>query len=464
MKTKFKKLTSALLAVIMIFGAFTIVPITASAATSGDFEYEVLDDGTAEITAYNGNDETLAIPSELDGYTVASIGYRSFYGNTTLTSLTIPDSVKSIGNMAFYACNLTSVTLGNGVTSIGTQAFMGNKSLANIVFGNSLTTIGDRAFVMCSSLTEVKIPDGVTRIGMNVFQNCTELASVTIPDSVTSVGSSAFSKTALSKSQTDCVFYVDGWVCGYNGTMPENTALEIKDGTRGLADKALYFNANLVSVTIPDSVKYIGEAQFNKCTGLTSVTIGNGVTSIKSETFAECTSLTDLTIGNSVTSIGASSFYNCNSLTSVTIPDGVTEIGDKAFSLCKSLESITIPKSVTHIESSAFNNPSETLTIYGYTGSEAEAFANEKGIEFISLGEEITKIYGDVNDDGRISIVDATLIQKSLVNLLKFDSIQTVVGDVNGDGRISIVDATLIQKYLVHIGDTKLVGQQVVIE
>lgn len=279
MKTKFKKLTSALLAVIMIFGAFTIVPITASAATSGDFEYEVLDDGTAEITAYNGNDETLAIPSELDGYTVASIGYRSFYGNTTLTSLTIPDSVKSIGNMAFYACNLTSVTLGNGVTSIGTQAFMGNKSLANIVFGNSLTTIGD-----------------------------------------------------------------------------------------------------------------------------------------------------------------------------------------KAFSLCKSLESITIPKSVTHIESSAFNNPSETLTIYGYTGSEAEAFANENSIEFISLGEEITKIYGDVNDDGRISIVDATLIQKSLVNLLKFDSIQTFVGDVNGDGRISIVDATLIQKYLVHLGDTKFVGEQVVIE
>lgn len=448
MRGKFTKLTSAFLAVIMIFGIFTIIPFTANAATSGDFEYEVLEDGTAEITAYNGSAKALTIPYKLDGYTVTKIGYRSFYKNTSLTSLIIPDSVKSIGNMAFWSCNLTSVNLGNGVTIIGKQAFAGNKSLTNVTFGNSLTSIDDNALLMCTSLTDITIPDGVTSIGLNAFKGCEKLQSVTIPDSVTKVGGSAFLNTKLYTNQPDSVYYVDGWLCGYNGEIPENTSIEIKEGTRGLADRALYYNANLISVTIPDSVKYIGEAEFNKCTNLTSVTIGNGVTSISAQTFEECTSLTDVTIGNSVTNIGASAFYNCSALTSLTIPDSVTEIGDKAFSLCTSLESMTIPASVTYIESSAFNNPSDALTIYGYTGSAAETFANEKGINFISLGGDITKLLGDVNSDGKISIDDVTDIQKYVANMLSFTEEQKLLADVDKDGKISIDDVTLIQKHL----------------
>ncbi len=444
MRTKLKQITSVFLAVIMVFGIFAIVPFTASAATSGDFEYKVLN-GTAEITAYNGSATELTIPSELGGCEVTSIGKNAFKNNTSIKNLTIPDSVKKIGDSAFSMCKLTSLTLGDGVTTIELQAFMGCP-LTSITFGNNLRVIGDKTFVACK-LTNIAIPDGVIRIGMNAFQNCANLASVTIPDSVTSIGGSAFNKTKLYADQKDSVVYVDGWVCGYNGKMPENTSLVFKDGTRGIADSA-FLASNLESVTIPDSVTNTGVAVFNKCKSLKSVTIGNGLQSINKETFLDCTSLTDVTIGNSVTSIGDSAFYNCSSLASITIPDSVTEIGDKAFSICSSLESVTIPKSVTSIKSSAFNNHSEALTIYGCTGSAAETFATEQGIAFVNIGDVPTPTLGDVNGDGKINIDDVTDIQKYIANMIDFTEEQVTLADVDKNGKVSIDDATLIQKHL----------------
>lgn len=445
MRTKLKQITSVFLAVIMVFGIFAIVPFTASAATSGDFEYKVLNNGTAEITAYKGNASELTIPSELGGCEVTSIGKNAFKNNTSIKNLTIPDSVKKIGDSAFSMCKLTSLTLGDGVTTIELQAFMGCP-LTSITFGNNLRVIGDKTFVACK-LTNIAIPDGVIRIGMNAFQNCANLASVTIPDSVTSIGGSAFNKTKLYADQKDSVVYVDGWVCGYNGIMPENTSLVFKDGTRGIADSA-FLASNLESVTIPDSVKNTGVAVFNKCKSLKSVTIGNGLESINKETFSDCTSLTDVTIGNNVTSIGDSAFYNCSSLASITIPDGVTEIGDKAFSICSSLESVTIPESVTSIKNSAFNNHSDALTIYGYTGSAAETFATEQGIAFVNIGDVPTPTLGDVNGDGKISIDDVTDIQKYIANMIDFTEEQVTLADVDKNGKVSIDDATLIQKHL----------------
>lgn len=424
MRTKLKQITSVFWAVIMVFGIFAIVPFTASAATSGGFEYEVLNNGTAKIKSYKGSAAELTIPSELGGYPVTSIG-----------------------SMAFFKCNMTSLTLGDSVTTIELQAFMGCPNLTSITFGNNLKTIGNNAFVACSSLTNIAIPNGVTHIGLGAFKNCAKLASVTIPDSVISIGGTAFAGTKLYNDQKDSVVYVDGWACGYNGTMPENTFLVFKDGTRGIADSA-FLASKLESVTIPDSVTKTGVAVFKKCASLKSVTIGNGLQSINKETFLDCTSLTDVTIGNSVTSIGDSAFYNCSSLASVTIPDSVTEIGDKAFSICSNLESVTIPESVTSIESSAFNNHSDALTIYGYTGSAAETFATKKGIAFVNIGDVPTPTLGDVNGDGKISIDDVTDIQKYIANMIDFTEEQVTLADVDKNGKVSIDDATLIQKHL----------------
>ncbi|HOB38081.1 MAG TPA: leucine-rich repeat domain-containing protein, partial [Methanomassiliicoccaceae archaeon] len=127
-----------------------------------DFEYEVKDDGTVEITGYNGEEVDLIIPEEIDGKLVTSIAEYAFY-QLPLESVTIPDGVESIGDYAFYWCEeLTSVIIGNGVTSIGEEAFS-----------------------YCYSLTSVDIPDGVSYIGDYAFSDCHSLPSIDIPASVT---------------------------------------------------------------------------------------------------------------------------------------------------------------------------------------------------------------------------------------------------------------------------------------
>ena len=169
-----RKILSWLLSLAMILTALPLAGVTAFAATSGDFEYTILEDGTAEITGYTGSAITLEIPSKLDTYTVTSIGDSAFAYNNSLTSVTIPDSVTRIDSGAFYECyNLTSVKIGNGVTSIGDSAFLECHSLTSVTIPDSVTEIGDSAFKECHSLTSITIPDSVTRIGDSAFLSAT---------------------------------------------------------------------------------------------------------------------------------------------------------------------------------------------------------------------------------------------------------------------------------------------------
>ena len=122
--------------------------------TSGDYQYCILEDGTAEITRYSGEDSVLKIPNTLDGKTVTSIGDQAFYLCSALTNIEMPDSVTSIGDGAFAECSsLTSIELPDSVTSIGNDAFFGCSALTNIELPDSVTSIGNRAFEYCDNLT-----------------------------------------------------------------------------------------------------------------------------------------------------------------------------------------------------------------------------------------------------------------------------------------------------------------------
>ena len=241
-----------------------------------------------------------------------------YVNDALVTNLAIPDSVTSIGHYAFCGyTGLTSVTIPDSVTSIGDRAFSGCTGLTSVTICNSVTSIEDEAFSGCTGLTSVTIPDSVTSIGNSAFSGCTGLSSVTIPDSVTSIGAYAFS--------------------GCTGL----TSVTIPDSVTSIGAYAFSGCTGLTSVTIPDSViGSIGDYTFKGCTRLASVTIGDSVTSIGAYAFEDCTGLITVTIGSGVTSIGSQAFYGCTGLTSVTIGNGVTSIGSGAFSDCSNLTSV----------------------------------------------------------------------------------------------------------------------------
>ncbi len=146
------------------------------------------------LTSYGENNYTeLIIPSEIDGVSVTSIGYKAFASCDSLTSVTIANNVQSIGDYAFYDCSLlTSVEIGDSVTSIGGRAFEYCSSLTRVVIPDNVTSIGYHAFYDCSSLTSVKIGDSVISIGEEAFYNCSSLTNIVIPNSVTSIEQNAF--------------------------------------------------------------------------------------------------------------------------------------------------------------------------------------------------------------------------------------------------------------------------------
>ena len=338
------KLTRAILAAVLFIAA----ALPSQALQSGDFTYTYQSIGIV-ITGYTGTGGVVTIPSWINmypsdpygwgWYRVVGIGENAFQGKTTITSVTIPDSVAFIESQAFGSCSgLTSVTIPSSVTYIGQEAFYLCTSLTSVVIPNRVTSIGQAVFYGCYRLTSVTIPNSVTSIGYYAFSS-SGLTSVTISNSVTNIGDFAF----------------DG--CGM-------TSVTIPNSVTSIGSNAFSGCSRLTSLTIDSGVTSIGRAAFERCRGLTSVTIPNSVTSIGSYAFSQCTGLTSVTIDSGVTSIGEAAFERCTSLTSVAIPNSVTSIGGGAFNSSYGLTSMTIPSSVTSIGYYAFGGCGGLTSVY----------------------------------------------------------------------------------------------------
>ena len=351
----------------------------------------------SSVTSSNNWGATLYDVVQADGLRIN--GSTAIDCRPNATSVTIPNSVTTIGKRVFSGCtNLTSVTIGNSVTSIGDYAFGSCSGLTEIVIPDSVIHIGHGAFTRCSGLTEVVIPDSVTSIGGYAFYQCSGLTEVVIPDSVTTIGEYAFDGTPFYNNLPDGDVYLAKCYYTYKGLMPSNTSIVVQDGTISISNQAFYKYTGLTEIVIPDSVTTIGNYAFYGCTSLTSVTIGNGVTSIGVNAFRKCSGLTEIVIPDSVTTIGEYTFCDCSNLTNVTIGNGVTTISASAFNGCKSLTSVTIGNSVITIGESAFANCSgltEIIIPNSVTSIGNEAFYNCRRLTSVTLGNSVTSIGND---------------------------------------------------------------------
>ena len=323
------------LPVVLLLGLATVGQAQFSYFTSG---------GAATITGYNGSGGAVTIPQNYAGYPVTGISADAFDANsfalTSITSVSIPRGVTSIGTPSFMDCySLTNIAvnvLNNNYSSLGGVLF--DKSQSTLIeypagilgfysIPNTVTIIGDSAFADCTKLTGITIPNGVISIGdandvNGVFFNCTGLSTVTLPNTVASMGTEIFfSCTGLSQ------------------------------------------------FAIPNSVTSLGAGAFAFCTKLNSISIGSGLTSLDDSTFSSCTSLTNIVIPNNVTSIGYEVLYGCTKLATATIGSGVTSLGASAFWGCTNLTSIyCLSNAPASVGAGVFGNDTKA-TIYYINGT-----------------------------------------------------------------------------------------------
>ena len=410
--------------------------------------------GTVSISDYAFTQNSTGLKSITVPSSVMQIGYGAFWGCTGLTSITMHSGMTNIGTRAFCNCSgLTSIKLPGSITTIGNEAFNGCTSLTelyindgkktlslgygnidtnpkalffecpletlylgrNLLYDKSnspfyqistlktvtisdyVTTISDYAFQGCTNLTDINLPESVTTIGNYSFGGCTNLANINIPESVTSIGYATFNGTEWLNNREfpNGLVYIGKILYKYNGVMPQNTSIDIEEGTVSIAGGAFYGYTRLTNINIPNSITSIGHSAFSGCKGLTSIEIPNSVTSIENSAFNGCSGLTSIEFPDSVTTIGDYAFSGCTGLTSIEIPNSVTSIGFSAFSSCSGLTSITIPNNVTSIKNGAFGYCSnlrditipESVTSLG-TGT----FGYCTSLESIELPNSVTTI------------------------------------------------------------------------
>lgn len=398
MRTKVKKLTSVILAVVMMLGILTIAPLTVSAATYGNFEYTLEDDYTCTITGYNGSAANVTIPSTIYGYKVCKIGYESFEDNNNIRSVTIPKYVEIIDNGAFKGCHsLNSVTFSSGLKTIGYGAFS-NTNLKKVTIPNSVTEIDDYAFSGCENLSSLTLSNKLESVGYATFEYCKSLTSINLPNSLT---------------------YVDWY--------PFSGCTSLKTVSIGSGLKEWHNQGDYGFV-------------FDDCTALESITVSssnnnyssaNGIMYDKKKTeilvYPQAKKDTTYTVPSTINTLYGVSTNNNPYLKTITIPASVTDIRDHA---------------VGYIKDGWDYNKVSGFTIKGYKGTAAERYARNNDFNFVQLQVVPTSVALNKTtltlDIGKTSNLRATVYPSNAANKkCTWSSSNTSVATVDGNGKVT---------------------------
>lgn len=348
--------------------------------------------------------------------------YNSYSGDVVIPESINYDGkdyiVNAIDDKAFYNCSgLTSITIPNTITTIGSYAFYGCGGLTSVDIPNSISIISDDAFRNCTGLLNVNIPDSLQTIGNNSFMGCTGLASLTIGKSVASIGNSAFNNCNNLKELT-----WNAINCSSNGNMSTSNIETVTIGPEVVVLPNNFVSGSKISeVIIPNSVTWISFSAFQNCGGLSSIEIPNSVTTIDNNAFYHCTGLSDVSFGNSVYYIGSQAFHSCSGLTSITIGPQVQTISNLAFASCTGLERIDLPNSLINIGYGVFYNCNRlsSITVPSRVVEIGEmACYNCSGLTCVTIGNSVSTIGSNafLNCNGLSKVVISNLASWSKIS------------------------------------------------